>query len=144
MTLRAIGIVRNELKRGPVRADREKVVSEIVIDETLTEALDGLEEYSHITVLWWMHLLTSEDVPLKVQPMGRQELPRKGVFALRTPNRPNRVGKTTVKLIERQGNTLTVKGLDALDGSPVVDIKPYLPRYDSPADARVPEWIESR
>ena len=144
MTLKAIGIVRNELKQATVRRDRWEVVSEIVINSSLTEALDGLEEYSHIIVLWWMHLIPSGEVPLKVHPMGRKEFPRKGLFALRTPNRPNRVGKTTVRLLQRQGNILKVKGLEALDGSPVIDIKPYLPRYDSVADARVPPWITNR
>jgi len=144
ITLKAIGIVRNELKQPPVRIDRWEVVSEIVIEPSLTEALDGLEEYSHITVLWWMHLLPSGEVTLKVHPMGREEFPLKGLFALRTPNRPNRIGKTTVRLLQRQGNILRVKGLEALDGSPVIDIKPYLPRYDSVTDATVPPWITSR
>ena len=144
ITLKAIGIVRNELKQPPVRIDRWEVVSEIVIEPSLTEALDGLEEYSHITVLWWMHLLPSEEVTLKVHPMGRKEFPLKGLFALRTPNRPNRIGKATVRLLQRQGNILRVKGLEALDGSPVIDMKPYLPRYDSVTDATVPPWITSR
>ena len=144
MTLKAIGIVRSELKEAPVRRDRWEVVSEIVITPSLTEALDGLEEYSHITVLWWMHLLPSAEVTLKVHPMGRQESPLKGIFALRTPNRPNPIGKTTVRLLQRQGNILMVQGLEALDGSPVIDIKPYLPRYDSVTDATVPQWISER
>jgi len=144
ITLKAIGIVRNELKQPPVRIDRWEVVSEIVIEPSLTEALDGLEEYSHITVLWWMHLLPSGEVTLKVHPMGREEFPLKGLFALRTPNRPNRIGKTTVRLLQRQGNILRVKGLEALDGSPVIDIKPYIPRYDSAANTKVPPWITSR
>ena len=112
----------------------------LVIDSSLTEALDGLEEYSHITVLWWMHLLTLGEVRLKAHPMRREELPPKGIFALRTPHRPNPIGKTTVRLLERHGNTLKVKGLEALNGSPIIDIKPYLPRYDSAADAKVPVW----
>ena len=144
ITLKAIGIVRNELEQPPVSTDRWEVVSEIVIDPGLTEALDGLEEYSHIIVLWWMHLIPSGEVALKVHPMGRKELPLKGLFALRTPNRPNRIGKTTVRLLQRQGNILMVRGLEALDGSPVIDIKPYLPRYDSATDATVPQWITNQ
>ena len=145
MTLKAIGIVRNELKEAAsASSERWDVVSEIVVDSNLTEALDGLEEYSHITVLWWMHLLTPGEVRLKVHPMGREEFSPKGIFALRTPRRPNPIGTTTVRLLERRGNILKVKGLEALDGSPVIDMKPYLPRYDSVADAEVPEWIESR
>ena len=141
MIFKAIGIVRNGLNQAaPARGNRWEVISEIVIDSSLTVALDGLEEYSHITVLWWMHLQAPREVRLKVHPMRREELPLKGIFALRTPYRPNPIGKTTVRLLERQGNILKVKGLEALDGSPIIDIKPYLPRYDSATDAKVPQW----
>ena len=143
MTLKPIGIVRSEIKSPPPdRRDWWKgIVSEIVIDSSLAEALDGLEGFSHIIVLYWMHRTASGELALKVHPMGRQEVPLQGLFAVRTPNRPNRIGKTTVRLLQRQGNILRVEGLDALDGSPVIDIKPYLPGYDSVADARVPWWI---
>jgi len=146
MTLKAIGIVRNEVKeRPPFRRDWwVEIVSEVVIDSSLTEALDGLEEFSHIIVLYWMHRLASDEVPLKVCPKGRKELPPVGLFASRAPHRPNRIGKATVKLLRRQGNILRVKGLDALDGTPVIDIKPYIPGYDSVADTRVPQWITNR
>jgi len=73
--------------------------------------------------------------------MGRPDRPLKGLFALRTPNRPNPIGKTTVKLLERRGNVLKVEGLDALDGSPALDVKPYMPRYDAAPDAEVPSWV---
>ena len=142
MTLRPVGIVRNGIEQPTdVRDAWQKVISEIFIDESLSEALDGLEGFSHIIVLYWMHRVTSQEVPLKVHPMGRKEVPVQGIFAVRTPNRPNRIGKATVRLLQRQGNILRVEGLDALDGSPVIDIKPYLPGYDSVADARVPWWI---
>ena len=146
MTLRAIGIVRNVVKQPPrqVPFGWENVVSDIVVDSSLTEALDGLEDFSHIIVLYWMHRLASDEVPLKVRPMGRKEAPLVGLFASRSPNRPNRIGKATVRLLQRQGNILRVKGLEALDGSPVIDIKPYIPRYDSVTNAKVPPWITSR
>ncbi|MFC2006401.1 tRNA (N6-threonylcarbamoyladenosine(37)-N6)-methyltransferase TrmO [Chloroflexota bacterium] len=146
MTLKAIGIVRNEVKEVP--PDRrdwwQEVVSEITIDSSLTEALDGLEEFSHIVVLFWFHKITSQEMPLKIHPMGRKERPLTGLFATRTPNRPNRIGKATVRLLQRQGSILMVKGLDALDGTPVIDIKPYLPGYDSAADTKVPQWVTNR
>ena len=146
MNLKAIGIVRNEVKEKPpnVRDWWAEVVSEIVVDDSLTEALNGLEEFSHIIVLYWMHRLTGSEVPLKVHPRGNQELPLLGLFAVRTPNRPNRIGKATVRLLQRRGNILKVKGLDALDGSPVIDIKPYIPGYDSVTDGEVPQWIANQ
>ena len=110
MNLRAIGIVRNEFKQ-PVRQDWEKVISDIVVDSSLTEALDGLEDFSHIIVLYWMHRrATSGQPPTKVHPRGRQELPLVGLFATRSPDRPNPVGLATVRLLQRQGNILKVEG----------------------------------
>ena len=140
MPLKAIGIVRSDTKQ-PARRDYAKVVSEIVIDSSLTEALDGLEEFSHIIVLYWMHQAASGKVPLKIHPMGKQELPLVGLFATRSPNRPNPIGKATVRLLQRQGNILRVEGLDAIDGTPVIDIKPYISGYDSAANTTVPQWI---
>ena len=144
MTLKAIGIVRNEIKE-PGHQDCEKVVSDVVIDSSLAEALDGLEEFSHIIVLYWMHWVTATDpLAAKVHPMGKGELPLVGLFATRSPNRPNPVGKANVRLLQRRGNILRVEGLDAIDGTPVIDIKPYIPGYDSVTDAKVPQWITTR
>jgi len=142
ITLKPIGIVRNEVKETP-HGQRDwwsEMVSEIVIDGSLAEALDGLEQFSHIIVLFWLHQITENEIPLKIHPMHRQEVPLTGLFATRTPNRPNRIGATIVRLLERRGNILKVKGLDALDGSPVLDIKPYIPRADLISDAEVPKW----
>ncbi len=142
MTLKAIGVVRNGFHEPPTpRSDWAKVTSEIVIDSGLTEALDGIEEFSHVIVLFWLHRLSEKEPSLKQRPMGQKGRPLKGLFALRTPNRPNPIGKTTARLLESRGNILKVEGLDALDGSPVIDIKPYMPGYDAAADATVPAWI---
>lgn len=146
MILKAIGIVRNEVKQKPQQRPFgwKKVYSEIVVDSSLTEALDGLEEFSHIVVLYWMHQVDTGELPMKIHPMGKQDLPLVGRFATRSPNRPNPIGKTTVRLLERRGNILKVSGLDAIDGTPVIDIKPYIPGYDSEVDIRVPSWITDR
>ena len=144
INLKAIGIVRNRVKHAPGAGYKwPDVISEIVLDDSLTDALDNLNEFSHIIVLYWMHRSTSQ-VPIKVHPQGRKELPLMGVFATRSPHRPNPVGKATVRLLQRQGNILKVKGLDAIDGTPVIDIKPYIPGYDSVDDAKVPLWITNR
>jgi len=116
MTLKAIGIVRNKLKELPSHDfDYEKVVSEIVIDNSLTEALDKLDEFSHIIVLYWMHQAATSQLRTKVHIKGKPELPSVGLFATRSPHRPNPVGKTTVRLLQHQGNILKVEGLDAID-----------------------------
>jgi len=139
ISLKAIGIVRNEIKQ-PLRHEWEKVVSDIVVDPSLTEALDNLDEFSHIIVLYWMHQHSPGQPPMKVHPRGEQELPLVGVFATRSPRRPNPVGKAIARLLRRQDNILRVQGLDAIDGTPVIDIKPHIPGYDSVVDARVPQW----
>lgn len=144
MPLIAIGIVRSEVKQKQKPSfNWWQVVSEIVIDEDLAEGLDGLSEFSHIIVLYWMHqAVDSEKMAIKVCPQGRHNLPPVGLFASRSPYRPNPLGKTTVRLLERRGNILRVAGLDAIDGTPVLDIKPYIPDYDSAADARAPKWTK--
>ena len=146
MTLKAIGTVRNKVKQAPGPGfDWWGIASEIVVNSRLTEALDGLEEYSHIIVLYWMHQVArSGKLSPKVHPRGKPELPVVGLFATRSPNRPNPIGKATVRLLERQGNILKVEGLDATDGTPVIDIKPYIPGYDSSTDAKVPPWTTTQ
>ncbi|MBA7660971.1 hypothetical protein ES703_68980 [subsurface metagenome] len=140
MSLKAIGVVSNGIKQ-PLRRGWREVVSEITVDSELTEALDRLDEFSHIIVLYWMHQLPAKKLSLKVHPMGNRELPLVGRFATRSPSRPNPVGQATVELLGRRGNVLKVKGLDAIDGTPVIDIKPYIPGYDSASDAKAPPWM---
>lgn len=142
MILKAIGVVKSSFKqRTSARLDLKKIIAEIEIDSRLNQALDGLEGFSHIIVLYWMHKADPDRNQLKVHPMGRTDVAVQGLFAVRTPNRPNPIGKTTVRLLERRGNVLKVQGLDAIDGSPVIDIKPYIPGYDSVSDPEVPDWI---
>lgn len=144
MTLKPIGMVRNKVKQ-PIRHGWGEIVSEIIVDSDLTEALDNLDEFSHLIVLYWMHQLPAgRQLPHKVHPMGKPELPLVGRFATRSPSRPNPVGQATVKLLERHDNILKVKGLDAIDGTPVIDIKPYLPGYDSADGAKVPLWMTNQ
>ena len=96
----------------------------ISINSEYTEGLDGIERLDYIYVLYWMDRLSEEDRKvLKVHPRGDRNKPLTGVFALRSPMRPNPIGLTRVRLVKREGNKLYVEGLDALDGTPVVDIK---------------------
>lgn len=139
--LTPIGVVKNGLKE-PHWEEWAEVESEILIREDLSEALEGLEEFSHILVLFWMHRLPIRERSLfKVHPRGRLDLPLVGVFATRAPARPNPIGVTTVRLLERQGSVLRVKGLDAIDGTPVLDIKPHIPDHPA-AKVKVPLWVK--
>jgi tRNA-Thr(GGU) m(6)t(6)A37 methyltransferase TsaA len=136
--------VRNDVRRPPKPPyDWDNVISRIEIDPTLTEALDNLDEFSHIIVLYWMDRLAPEAQPLKVRPRRDTTRPLVGLFATRAPRRPNPIGKATAKMLGRERNILTVSSLDAVDGTPVIDIKPYLPDYDVAAGARTPSWVKS-
>jgi len=116
--------------------------SQIKILNDFCEGLNRLEEFSHIIILYWFHL-RDDNVhrsTLKVIPRRHPGAPQVGVFASRSPSRPNPIGLSVVRLKEVDRCTLTVEGLDALIGSPIIDIKPYIPRADSAPEARVPEW----
>lgn len=139
--LKPIGTVRNKVRQPVSNYAWAEVVSEIEIQPELTEALDNVDEFSHLIVLYWIHRHRREALSKKIHPRGNLDIPLKGLFATRSPHRPNPIGKATVRLLARRGNTLKVQGLDAIDGTPVIDIKPYIPGYDSSEDARVPSWI---
>jgi len=157
--LKPVGVVRSEIKqpvltakggdlhsRSDAHHHREvwEALSELVIDEGLADSgiLNGIEEYSHLVVLYWPHLGSPEGRSLtQGHPMGRKAFPLVGIFATCSPARPNPVLMTTVELIERRGNVLRVTGLDAVDGSPIIDIKPYVPVYHTVEDLRMPEWM---
>jgi tRNA-Thr(GGU) m(6)t(6)A37 methyltransferase TsaA len=115
-------------------------VSELVIDPKWGVGLEGVDGFSHIIVLFWFDRILEEAVPLKVHPMHREDLPLTGLFATRAPNRPNRLGVTVVQVVGRSDNTIRVKGLDALDGTPLLDIKPYLRGGDLVSEATEPAW----
>ena len=106
-----------------------------------SEALEGIEEYSHLIVLFWLDRVQRARKPRRGHPEGRTQLPSVGLFATRTPRRPNPIGIATPRLLRRQGSTLWVSGLDAWPGTPIVDVKGYAPRDDLHSDAAVPAWL---
>jgi tRNA-Thr(GGU) m(6)t(6)A37 methyltransferase TsaA len=135
-----IGRVRCDFSEQEIKTKRSSIVSEVIIDPPYEEALDGVESYSHLFVIFYLHKVPlKETSALRVHPRGRADLEKVGVFATRSRNRPNRVGLAVVELLERQGNSLKVRGLDALDGSPVLDIKPY-DFIDVKKGVHVPRW----
>lgn len=98
--------------------------AEIEIAAEFAEGLEAIESLEHVWVLYWMHELGSEDrSQLRAHPRGDRDRPLRGVFSLHSPMRPNPIGMTRARLVRRNGNRLLVEGLDALDGSPVLDIK---------------------
>jgi tRNA-Thr(GGU) m(6)t(6)A37 methyltransferase TsaA len=110
----------------------------------LAPALDGIQGFSHIWVFYWFH---ENDRPeerqvLKVHPRRDPANPLTGVFATRAPVRPNLIGLSACRLLKVSGASLEVADLDAKDGSPILDLKPYIPEGDSHPEAVTPEWVK--
>ena len=119
--------------------------AQVIIDPSYEKALDGIESFSHIVIVFWLHKVKKgERLIMRVHPYRNPTLPLKGVFATRSPVRPNPIGLTVVKLIKRKANMLTVVGLDAIDGTPVLDIKPYLPEPFINAQISTPGWVNKK
>ncbi len=108
----------------------------ITIDADVTEGLTDIEGFSHLHIFYWLHQSKGYDTMVHT-PWDRTP---HGLFTTRTPHRPNPIGYAVVELVKREKNILHVKGLDALDGTPVLDIKPYVPSRDARPDAH-PGWL---
>lgn len=132
--------------KSPVTAQTDRnwggVISDVIIHDDLADGLRGLEDFSHMIVVY--HLNEAKFIPdrhLVRRPQGRDDMPLLGIFAQRAKDRPNPIGVTAVELVSVTGNTVRVRGLDAIDGTPVLDIKPYYPQYDR-RDAAAPGWVD--
>jgi tRNA-Thr(GGU) m(6)t(6)A37 methyltransferase TsaA len=121
------------------------VISVIELDGTrfTRESVLGLTDFSHITVVFHFHQLSDESVlTTACHPRGKQKWPRVGIFAQRKKERPNKLGVSVCELIEVDGLKLKVKALDAIDGTPVLDIKPHVREFEpDPARVRQPQWM---
>lgn len=136
--LRIIGVVHSPYKTTkdvPRRCKKE--ISEIEIYEEYEQGLKDIEGFTHIHILYWLHKSTGYSLHVNTP---WDDSPR-GLFTTRSPHRPNPIGHTTVELVERKGNILKVKGLDAIDDTPVMDIKPYVKKFDMKTRA-VSGWLE--
>ncbi|MEK0326073.1 MAG: tRNA (N6-threonylcarbamoyladenosine(37)-N6)-methyltransferase TrmO [Nitrosopumilus sp.] len=138
-SLKKIGVVRNEVK-APRYGGFNDLISRIELEEEYTDGLKDLKDYSHITIVFWLSLVDSVD--MTHTPQGRKDVPEVGIFACRCSARPNPIAITTVELLGLEDAVLKVKGLDAIDGTPVLDIKPYTPQYDLPKNVQVPDWVD--
>ena len=116
--------------------------SSIVLEKEYVSGLKGLEDFSHAIIFFFLDKAKYEkEKHLQRRPQNREDMPLVGIFSQRGKDRPNRIGMTSVEIVSASDDTLVVKGLDAVDGTPVLDIKPYYPVYDK-KDATVPEWVE--
>ena len=161
LMLRPVGVIKSKIKEPFLTAGDDGIkmqkqsddaiaeyhktrleMSEIIIHEKWMDILDGIEAYSHLVVLYWAHRIPEQSRALtRVHPMGRKKFPLVGIFCTCSPARPNPVLMSVVRLCSRKENVLNVTGLDAVDGSPVVDIKPYVKAFYPQQEIMIPEWM---
>ncbi|MGK7867072.1 TrmO family methyltransferase domain-containing protein [Falsiroseomonas sp. E2-1-a20] len=142
MILTPIGTVRGG-RLEPADDGWDAVEAEIVLDPALLgpDAALGLDSFSHVVVVFGFHRLDPAQVERNARhPRGRLDWPRTGILAQRGAPRPNRLGVTTCTLLGVQGLLLRVRGLDAVDGSPVLDVKPHMTGFDPRGEVREPDW----
>ncbi|MHC1594914.1 MAG: tRNA (N6-threonylcarbamoyladenosine(37)-N6)-methyltransferase TrmO [Methanotrichaceae archaeon] len=130
ITFTPIGQVRSDFGEPFDPKTMRNSVSVLIIDKIYEEALEGLDKFDHILVIY--HINRAAGYDLMVHPMGDATRPERGLFATRTPRRPNPIGVTVAKILKIEKNEITITGLDALNKSPLLDIKPYLEHFDSP------------
>lgn len=136
-----IGYVRNAVQNRKDVSWGEDV-STIVLNEEYNSGLKGLEDFTHVIILYYLDKAAyQKEKHLQRRPQNREDMPLVGIFSQRGKDRPNQIGMTSVRIVSVDSAALTVKGLDAIDGTPVLDIKPYYPVYDK-KDAKVPEWVD--
>jgi tRNA-Thr(GGU) m(6)t(6)A37 methyltransferase TsaA len=142
VTLRPIGRVVSG-RTEPIDDNWGDVEATIVLDERFSaDAIAGLGDFSHIDVIFFFHLVGEDEIQQGARrPRGRDDWPLVGVFAQRNKARPNRLGATTCRFLGVEGRTLHLQGLDAIDGTPVLDIKPYVTGYAPRGEVHEPAWV---
>ncbi len=126
---------------GLIRKTENTACIEIL--EAYRDAMLGLEGFSHIYVLFWFHENDTVDLrrTLRVHPRKDPSNPLTGVFATHSPKRPNLIGLTRCRILGIDGNLIAIDAIDARDGSPVIDIKCFIPEAHSSGEVRVPDWV---
>lgn len=141
ITLKPVAFVKNEVtdKKDDSWGND---TSKIVLEDELVGGLKGLEEFSHAIIVYYLDKADfDKDTNLQRRPRNREDMPLLGIFSQRAKDRPNNIGITSVEIVSVSDKELVVKGLDAIDNTPVLDIKPYFPMYDCKKDCKVPQWV---
>lgn len=139
--VKPIGYVRNT--RTEIEDDQwGSIVSEIeLIDDLNASSLEGIDEFSHLEIIFYFDKVADDKIQYEARhPRNNKEFPKVGIFAQRGKNRPNKLGLTTVELLEHHHNKLIVKHLDAIDGTPIIDIKPVMKEFLPDREVKQPEW----
>lgn len=139
--LKPVAFVRNA-RTTPTDDFWESVITEIELaDDIPTEAFDNISHFSHLEIIYWLNKVESKDMVFSGRPRGNPDYPMMGIFGQRKKDRPNAIGLTTVELLEHTGRTIKVKYLDAINGTPVLDIKPVFKEFQPKTEIKQPEWV---
>jgi tRNA (adenine37-N6)-methyltransferase len=139
---RPVAVVRSpRVDRSDVDWGAVESTIELDVSQFSKEALIGLNDFSHLEIVYFMHGIPEDAITTSARhPRENRNWPRVGIFAQRGAKRPNRIGISRCKLVSVDGTKLRVRGLDAIDGSPVLDIKPYMREFGPIGDVRQPDW----
>jgi tRNA (adenine37-N6)-methyltransferase len=138
--LQAIATVKNS-RTEPVDDDWETIVSEIELAEHIpTQAFDSISDFSHLEIIYYFNQVKKEDIVFSGRPRGNPDYPLVGIFGQRKKDRPNCLGLATVELLEHNNRKIKVKYLDAIDGTPVLDIKPVFNEFEPQSAVKQPVW----
>ncbi|MEI6681325.1 MAG: SAM-dependent methyltransferase [Bacteroidota bacterium] len=136
-----IATVRNS-RTTPTDDFWEEIVSEIVLNDDIpAEAFDQIGNFSHLEIIYHFDRLNPGDVVYSGKPRGNPAYPASGIFSQRRKDRPNAIGLCTVELLEHSGRTIKVRYLDAIDGTPVLDIKPVFREFQPKGEIKQPGWV---
>lgn len=139
--LHPIGIVKNS-RTTPTDDYWETVIAEIELAEQIpTEAFENISDFSHLEIIYYFDKVDGKDIVFSGRPRGNPNYPLVGILGQRKKDRPNTIGLCTVELLEHNGRTIKVKYLDAIDGSPVLDIKPVFKEFQPKGKIRQPMWV---
>jgi tRNA-Thr(GGU) m(6)t(6)A37 methyltransferase TsaA len=139
--LQPIATVKNS-RTEPIDDNWETIIAEIELaDHIPTEAFSSIADFSHLEIIYYFDKVNNDEVVFSGRPRGNPNYPLVGIFGQRKKDRPNRIGLTTVELLEHQGRTIKVKYLDAIDGTPILDIKPVFKEFQPKSEIKQPVWV---
>lgn len=141
IVLTPVAIVKNSRKE-PIDDHWSEIISEIeLLPGTATEVFDGIEQFSHLEIIYYFDKVEEKDIVFSGRPRGNPAYPLTGIFAQRKKDRPNKIGLCTVELLQHESRTIKVRNLDAIDATFILDIKPVFKEFQPVGEIKQPVWV---
>jgi tRNA (adenine37-N6)-methyltransferase len=141
ITLNPIATVKNS-RTTPIDDHWTEIISIIELADNMpTEVFNNIADFSHLEIIFYFDKAKNDNIVFSGRPRGNPNYPLVGIFGQRKKDRPNKIGLCTVELLEHDGRTIKVKNLDAIDGTPILDIKPVFKEFQPTGQIRQPEWV---